>query len=422
VSEFSCTVVIASDSRPDQLNRLLSGLSLQTTDARIEVIVILDGVTDASRNVALAWEEKVGAFASFLVYEQSRNGLAAARNRGAFLARGPVLLFLDDDVIPEADLISVHLRHHATADHIAVLGDLEPVQMRPHSLCELSLWSWWEDTFHRRSAPGQPSSFRDFTAGNVSLRAEDFSRAGGFDTDFATYRREGHELGHRLLNSGVRFVAERGARARRHTVATVRGALRAKRNEAQGDVLLARKYPELIRGLPLMAAGDKRARRAAGLAMFLPWIGDLIFLARATLLWIPERLRRRRSWQAKFDVLQTYAYWRGLRRAVGSMKAVHALRETALPPMTQQIDASRPLAAQVERLNIDVPSRLLVLYKDDAVGSIELNPGNPEPLLPWIVREISERMASTLLLDVARGVLVQQAAEAASDVQLIETA
>jgi hypothetical protein len=104
------------------------------------------------------------------------------------------------------------------------------------------------------------------------------------------------------------------------------------------------------------------------------------------------------------------------------MAALHDLRATAMPPMTQQLDASRPLAPQVERLNIDVPSRLLVLFKDEIVGSVELHPSNPEPLLPWIVQEISGRMASTLLLDVARDVLLQHVEEPRGDAQLIETA
>jgi GT2 family glycosyltransferase len=420
VSEFACSVVITSQNGPDSLDRLLGGLVAQEIDARIEVIVVLDGVTAASRNVVIAWE-KAAAFASFRWYEQSSKGAPSARNRGAFLARAPILLFLDDDVIPESNLISVHLRHHESAGPITVLGDCELSRRRSHSLCDLLLWSRREDASHRRSAQGQPLAFRDFCGCNVSLRREDFARVGGFEEDLAASGREDWEFGYRLLSSGGRWVTDRAARVRHRKFVTVRGALRAKRHEAHGDVHIARKYPELIRGLSLMSADDKRARRAAGLAMRHPRISGLICVAGVALLWIQERLRFRLRWHATFDVLETRAYWRGLRDSVGSMEDLRALRETALPPMRQQIDASRPLMCQVEGLNIDVPSHLVVTYDDEPIGSIELHPSDPEPLLAFIVQKITSNMSTPLLLQLARGALLQEAGETSFDSQFTET-
>src|SRR5207244_9376441 len=154
---------------------------------------------------------------------------------------------------------------------------------------------------------------------------------------------EDYELGYRLLRSGVRFVVDRSACARHYKDVTVRGVLRAKRHEARSDVLIAKKHPELIGGLPLASVGTGQARRAAGLAMYLPWIGDLICVGRIALLRIPERLRLRRRWERRFNALQTYAYWRGLRDSVGSLKGLRALRWTAPPSITQKIDVARPL-------------------------------------------------------------------------------
>jgi hypothetical protein len=84
------------------------------------------------------------------------------------------------------------------------------------------------------------------------------------------------------------------------------------------------------------------------------------------------------------------------------MDGLRALRRNALPGLTQQIDVARALAPQVERLNIDVPSRLVVVYEDEPVGAIELHPNVAEPLLPWIVHEVSARLSSALLLEFAR--------------------
>jgi len=403
---FACSIIIPSCNRADKLDLLLCALAAQTTDLPLEVIVVLDGSTDASRDVLKAWEN-LDTFAAFQWCEQSRKGQAAARNTGSFLAHAPILLFLDDDVVPDPDLVATHLAHHASGDRIAVLGDCEIVRTEVGTLCELAMWSWWEDTNHRRAAFGQPAAYRDFCTGNVSLRREDFARVGGFDQDFTGYGREDYELGHRLLQSGVRFIADRRSRARHFNTATVRSMRAAARQEAQGDVLVARKHPELITGLRLASAGDGRARRAAGLAMYVPWIGALVCAVMSGMIPIFERLRLRRRWQARVDFLWAYSYWRGLHDSLGSLKALRALRQTALPPLTQQIDVGRVLAPQVERLNVDVPSRLVIVYGDAPVGSIDLRPDLDEPLLPWLVRAISSRLSSELLLEFARASLLR---------------
>jgi GT2 family glycosyltransferase len=406
VSEFSCSVIIPSCNRAAKLDLLLAALAAQDTDLPFEVIVVLDGSTDESRELLTVWEE-LGVFASLRVCEQARQGQATARNTGSFLARAPILLFLDDDVIPGLDLISVHLAHHASAEHVAVLGDCDIVRTEGGSLSELSMWMWWEDTNHRRAASSQPVSYRDFCTGNLSLRREDFARVGGFDQDFTGYGREDYELGYRLLQAGVTFVADRLARARHFNTATVRSRSKAARQEAQGDVLIARKHPELIAGLRLANSGDRRTRIASALAMYAPWLGATICLGLRGVIRFLERLRLRRRWQARLDFVWTYFYWRGLRDSLGSMAAVRALRQSPLPPLTQQIDVSRPLAPQVALLNIDVPSRLVVAHEGRAVGSIDLIPDIDEPLLPWIVREITVRLRRELMLEFARVALLR---------------
>jgi GT2 family glycosyltransferase len=404
---FACSIVIPSCNRADKLDLLLCALAAQDIDLPLEVIVVLDGSTDDSRDVLGAWE-RLDVFASLRWCEQSRKGQATARNTGSFLARAPILLFLDDDVVPEPDLVSTHLGRHASGDRIAVLGDCPIVRSDSGSFCELATWAWWEDTNYRRSSHGQPASYRDFCTGNVSLRREDFARLGGFDQDFTGYGREDYELGYRLLQSGVRFVADGRARARHYNTATVRNKCDAARQEAHGDVLIARKHPELINGLRLASAGDRRTRVAAWLAMVAPWLGAPVCLVARGLLAIYERLRLRRRWQARFDFLWAYSYSRGLRDSLGSMDALRALRQDALPRLTQQIDVARALVPQVALLNIDVPSSLIVVCKDAPVGTIDLRPNMSEPLLPWLVREISSRLSAELLLEFARAALLRE--------------
>jgi GT2 family glycosyltransferase len=399
-----CSVVIPSFNRAQRLDTLLAALATQDTDQPFEVIVVLDGSTDGSRDVVSLWEE-LGAFAGFQWTEQPQRGQATARNVGAFLARAPIVLFIDDDVIPDPDLISIHLAQHAGGERIAVLGDCDFVLPEEPSFLKLALWAWWEDTYHKRAAAWQPPSYRDFLTGNVSLRREDFNRVGGFDEGFTGYGGEDYELGYRLLLSGVRFVTDRRARGRHFNDATLRKMIWASRQSGHGDVLTARKHPELIGGLPLAGSGGRHLRVAAGLAMYLPWLGAVVCLAKRLLVRLWEFLGFRGRWLRGFAFVTWYGYWRGLRDATGSMKELRRLRERAFPRLHQEIDVARDVAPQVRELIVYVPSTILIRYEGVAVGSIDLPAHIEEPLLPWLVRQISTQLTEDLLIEIAGGVL-----------------
>ena len=404
MNEFACSVVIPSCNRAAKLELLLAALATQDTAAPFEVIVVLDGSTDDSKAVLSTWE-RLGAFASLRWCEQTRQGQAIARNTGSFLARAPILLFLDDDVIPDPDLITVHLAHHATGDRIVVLGDCEVVRTSSKSLAELAMWMWWEDTNHRRSAAWQPPSYRDFCTGNLSLRREDFALVGGFDQDFTGYGREDYELGYRLLRSGVRFVADRGARARHYNTATLRGMCAAARQEAHGDVMIAMKHPELVSGLRLSATEGLRTRIAAGLAMFAPWLGVTVCFFMRGKTRIAEKLRLRRRWRAGVDFMWAYSYYRGLHDRLGSVQSLRALKRTGVAHPPQRVDVRQPLPPQVAQLEIDVPSSLVILFDGRPVGRLDLKPNLMEPMLAWLLREICAHLSPEILAEVARAAL-----------------
>jgi glycosyltransferase involved in cell wall biosynthesis len=400
MSSYACSVVIPSHNRAQLLDAMLAALAAQLIDVPFEVIVVLDGCTDESAGILATWKE-LGEMPSLRWIEQPRSGQALARNVGAFAARAPVIVFLDDDVIPDADLLAIHLAHHAQGERIAVLGDYEVVR-HDDSLCTLGVWSWWEDTYHRRASAWQPQGYRDFCTGNVSVRKEDFANVGGFDQDFTGYGGEDYEIGYRLLRAGVRFVPDRRVRARHFCTPRVRSLLRATRQEAHGDVTIARKHPELIGGLRLGASADKQARRAARLAMRAPWLGDLVSAAGRVSLRVYERLRRRGRWQSRFAFLRSYAYWRGVRDASGSRAGLRALVATAVRPAPQTIDVAEDIGPQVQRLRVDTPGTLVVTYRAEPLGAVEIRVGLEEPFLPWLVREISSRLSASLLIVLAR--------------------
>ncbi len=107
------SVVIPTRGRGRKLCACLRALARQTVDpARIEVLVGFDGPDEPGAAAARdAWASAGGRAALHLV-QCPREGYNAARNRLLEVARGRVLLSLNDDVIPAPGLVEAHLRAH----------------------------------------------------------------------------------------------------------------------------------------------------------------------------------------------------------------------------------------------------------------------------------------------------------------------
>ena len=168
---------------------------------------------------------------------------------------------------------------------------------------------------------------------------------------------------------------------------------------------MAHKHPELITGLRLMSCGDFRTRVAAGLAMYVPWLGAALCFWRRGVVRVHEALRLRRRWRSGVDFLWAYSYWRGLHDALGSMKGLRELRRTAIAFPPQEVDVRRPLPQQVAGLNIDVPSSLVVLLDGRPVGRLDLKPTLNEPFLPWLSHQISAHLSEEIMAEAARASL-----------------
>lgn len=396
MNNLACSVIIPSYNRRPTLEMVLEGLARQTLSRdAFEVIVVLDGATDDSAAMLEEWQ-RTGRIAHLRWHCQPNSGQAQARNVGARLAAAPVVVFLDDDVVPEPGLLAVHIGHHRTDLRQAVLGDCLVVRERRDSLYHLGVWAWWEDTYQRRSLPGRQPGYRDFCAGNVSLRRQDFLDVGGFDPAFRGYGGEDFELGYRLLRAGVALVADRDARARHYHRTTVAGVLKATRQEGQGDVLLGRKHPELRAGLRLMSIPRDRYGLLVRTAVQAPAVGDQIVALLTRTLPLFERAQLRRRWLAYFNHVRGYAYWRGIRDALGSWQALLEYRQGATPLPHQQLDISAGLPAELPTLWVDGPSTLDIIYRGTLLGILRLPYAIEEPLRPYLARQLIEQFGPQL--------------------------
>ncbi|GAA3214935.1 bifunctional glycosyltransferase/CDP-glycerol:glycerophosphate glycerophosphotransferase [Actinocorallia longicatena] len=92
------SVVVPFHDVEEYLDACLSSLSLQTSAAFTEVILVDDGSTDGSARIAREWADRDPLFR---LVAQDHSGPGSARNTGVALARGEYLAFADgDDLVP----------------------------------------------------------------------------------------------------------------------------------------------------------------------------------------------------------------------------------------------------------------------------------------------------------------------------------
>jgi len=99
---LTVSVVVATYNRPQSLSACLTSLEGQTLSP-LEVVVVVDGgQVDEALEVIDAFKDRRRLNISHLVNEENR-GAPFSKNRGAELARGDIVAFVDDDItlIPE---------------------------------------------------------------------------------------------------------------------------------------------------------------------------------------------------------------------------------------------------------------------------------------------------------------------------------
>ncbi|MDQ3703086.1 MAG: glycosyltransferase [Chloroflexota bacterium] len=197
------SVVVPTYNRSQSMQRLLHVLGAQTLPVdRFEVVVVDDGSTDGTPEVL---RRSAAALPYRLrVFEQQHGGPALARNLGVAQARGRLIVFVDDDVVPAADLLATHVATHESEPDAVVIGPMSPPYDMPRPA-----WIRWEEKqllaqYESMIAGLWACTARQFYTGNASLPRDRFLRAGGFDAHFK--RAEDVELAYRLHNAGARFI------------------------------------------------------------------------------------------------------------------------------------------------------------------------------------------------------------------------
>lgn len=177
----SLTVIVVSWRLDGRLERCLAALAA-SAGPDCEVIVVGNGVDPSSHVSILA----SAGLAGVVLGLADNQGPSPARNIAAVRAAGPLLLFLDDDAIPEPGWVEAHRSAHAASGVQGVRGRV--VADRRPFLTRLARAYDLGDVV-------RPAVLN--TEGNASIKREALLAVGGFASMFG---HEGVELTGRLVD------------------------------------------------------------------------------------------------------------------------------------------------------------------------------------------------------------------------------
>jgi glycosyltransferase involved in cell wall biosynthesis/peptidoglycan/xylan/chitin deacetylase (PgdA/CDA1 family) len=232
------SIVVPTYQRREVVLECVRSLAEQRFDGSWEIVVVVDGSTDGTAEALRQLEPGV----PLTVLEQPNSGSVAARNRGIAAARGEILLFLDDDMEADPDLLAAHDRSHREGAEV-VTGAMPTHPDSPPTLITEAVQRWSEDRAVRLARPHARLTFRDVLGGQISVSRAAIEEVGGFDDSF-TARSGDIDFGYRLLRTGRRVVFNPAAVSRQRYVVTPAEHLRHWRNSGRASVALARKHPD----------------------------------------------------------------------------------------------------------------------------------------------------------------------------------
>ena len=175
VSVVVCTYTM---DRYDVFTEAVESALTQTYEP-LEVVLVIDGNPEVyDRAVA-----DFGDRENVVVHDNEENrGISFSRTKGAELASGEIVAFIDDDGVAEADWIATHVETYEETDAVAVAGYVAPnwVADKPDFF---PAEFYWLVGCTEKGFAEDGEEIRNGYGSNVSYRRDVFLDVGGYDVN-----------------------------------------------------------------------------------------------------------------------------------------------------------------------------------------------------------------------------------------------
>jgi glycosyltransferase involved in cell wall biosynthesis len=210
------SVIVPTYNRPDLVRRCIDSL-LGLHYPNYEIIIVDNAPKDNS-TAELIEHFYADKAAPVRYVREDRPGVARARNRGMYAARGSILAYIDDDVLIDPYLLAEQVRAFDVVDNVAcVTGQILPIELETPPQFWVEEYGGYSKGFARQifdlkefrpaNLPLYPYTAGRFGAGaNMAFRAAYLRSVGGFDV-LLEYGSD-IESFFRVVSRGYRLVYE----------------------------------------------------------------------------------------------------------------------------------------------------------------------------------------------------------------------
>jgi glycosyltransferase involved in cell wall biosynthesis len=177
---MNISVIIPTYNGAHKVVKVLASL-LSQSKLPDEVLVVVDGSTDDTKAII---EQGQFDLPFLRIIEQSNQGRAGVRNRGALEAKGDLLIFFDDDMILSENCIQEHVQHHLFNPKSILNGDLKAFEEgRSGEFFKFELWLTKRWAIGNEEADLNTGLLNNayISANNFSIPKNVFNQLGGFD-------------------------------------------------------------------------------------------------------------------------------------------------------------------------------------------------------------------------------------------------
>jgi GT2 family glycosyltransferase len=194
------TIIVPTYGRDEVLLETLKHLF--ALDPPASEIIVIDQTEEHSSQVSCALEAW-HALGLMRWWRLEHPSIPAAMNRGLLEASHPIVLFVDDDIIPHPGLVEAHVSALEETGAALVAGRVIQRWQADQDFSD-------EDAFHFASL--RPTWISEFMGGNFSVRRNTAWQLGGFDEQFVrvAYNFEA-EFAYRIRRAGYRIYYEPAA-------------------------------------------------------------------------------------------------------------------------------------------------------------------------------------------------------------------
>jgi GT2 family glycosyltransferase len=206
------TVAICTRDRVTDLRRCLDAVFCLPDDGQDVLVVDNCPSTDATANLCFGLKR-------VRYIREDQPGLNVARNRALREARTSIVVFIDDDAVPDSNWLRSHLRHFRDRMVLCTTGLTMPLQLETEAQEWHERYSPFGRGFMRKKFDSKllsPMASGHAGAGvNMALRREVIELLGPFDEalDAGTRTHSGgdNEMFARVLSAGYQIVYDPGA-------------------------------------------------------------------------------------------------------------------------------------------------------------------------------------------------------------------